>query len=460
MKLEIKGNINYSAVIVKIEKLVPLANCDNIQHTLIFGNNVIVSKDIKIEDIGIFFPVECQISGEFLRVNNLYRDATLNTDQTKKGFFELNGRVRCVKFRGNKSEGFFVPIDSLLPLMHRGTIKEFKVGDTFDTINDNKICEKYIIPRRQCSLEGNKKGRKAKISKIVKGQFRFHIDTEKLERNLDKFSKDTLVQISVKVHGTSAISSNTLCYKKLNIFQKLLLKVGLRLEITYHDNIFSSRRVIKNDDINKTQHFYSESIWKKGNDTLKDFIEKGMTIYYEIVGYLSDGREIQKGYDYGCEVGKFDIYIYRITHTNVDGRTYEFSADQIQLWCKQKGLKPVIELYKGTVEELFKKLWVKHCGDSNGKNREIIRKYECREFNIDSFFNLLKTEYLENNCPYCKNIVPFEGIVIRRLDTLDFEAYKLKSTAFLERETKLLDKEEVDIEELGIEENNSGGALC
>jgi hypothetical protein len=123
-----------------------------------------------------------------------------------------------------------------------------------------------------------------------------------------------------------------------------------------------------------------------------------------------------KVYDYGCESGKFDIYIYRINYTNVDGKAYELTSDQLQKWCKGRGLKSVIELYKGAMEELYKKLWVKYCGDSNDKNRKIVKKYECKEFNMDSFLNLLKEEYLERDCPYCKNIVPEEGIVIRKLD--------------------------------------------
>jgi hypothetical protein len=39
----------------------------------------------------------------------------------------------------------------------------------------------------------------------------------------------------------------------------------------------------------------------------------------------------------------------------------------------------------------------------------------------------------------CKNNVPEEDIVVR-IEGLEFEAYKQKSTAFYERETKLLDR--------------------
>ena len=232
--------------------------------------------------------------------------------------------------------------------------------------------------------------------------------------------------------------------KKLNIFKKLLLKLGVKLETTYYSNIYSSRKVIKNDDINKTQHFYNEDIWRKGNDILKEFIEKGMTIYYEIVGYLGDSSYIQKcssgGYDYGCESGKFDIYIYRITITNADGKIYEFTSEQIQMWCKQRGLKSVIEVYKGSIRNLI----------GNFDENDLLLHYDALEDWQDKFLEILRYRLdggIEKRCTICKNSVPFEGYVIRKLNTLDFEAYKLKSFLFLNQETKDLDKGIENIED-------------
>jgi hypothetical protein len=46
----------------------------------------------------------------------------------------------------------------------------------------------------------------------------------------------------------------------------------------------------------------------------------------------------------------------------------------------------------------------------------------------------------------CRNKVPEEGIVLTK-DGLTFEAFKLKSMRFLEEETKLLDKEQTNIED-------------
>ena len=269
MKLEIKGNENYSAQIVEIKETHPLENADNIIGTSIMGNHVIVSKDTKVGDTGVFFPVESKLSADYLKFNNLYRDKTLNADQTIGGFFELNGRIRCVKLRGHKSEGLFMPLESLAYLFNLGdSIFEImglkgKVGESFDHINDIKICEKYIIPKRYQSQGGSKKGKKAKISRILNNQFFFHIETAQLYKNLHKVELDDEWQISAKWHGTSAISSYILCNKKLNIFQKLLLKCGIQLQTKYYDWIWSSRKVIKNQFLNKDNFIYKLYIWSK-----------------------------------------------------------------------------------------------------------------------------------------------------------------------------------------------------
>ena len=63
---------NYCATVIKIEKIVELENCDNVYAAIIMGNQVIVSKNIKVGDIGLFFPVETKLSKDYLSANNLY----------------------------------------------------------------------------------------------------------------------------------------------------------------------------------------------------------------------------------------------------------------------------------------------------------------------------------------------------------------------------------------------------
>jgi hypothetical protein len=439
-------NKNYCATVVEIKNIIPLENCDNVVHTNIFGNLVIVGKDTNLGDVGLFFPVETKLSPEFLRYNNLYRDNTLNIDQSKKGYFEVNGRIRCMKFRQNKSMGFFIPLDSIKNLfsdIDKLDQDWIKVGSEFDELNGKKICEKYVSIQKNQSSQGQGKQRNKNLIKrfnvLLENQFRFHQDTALLGKNIFKIKEDDIISITTKLHGTSVVISKVLCKRKLNIIEKFLKFVGIKIQETEYKNIWSSRKVIKNQFIypknEKIKHYYNIDIWTLANNKIKDILQNGMTIYAEIVGYLPSNSYIQKGYDYGCEVGTFEIYVYRMTYTNVDGIVIELSMSFIKFFCKLNGLKVVPELYYGYVKDLYNYLGLKNNLNEAGMN-----------YTSGMFLELLNREYLEKKSIYCNNDVPEEGIVVR-IEKNDYEAYKLKSFIFQERETKNLDSGEEDIEE-------------
>jgi len=458
MKLKEPKNKNYCAVVVEIKQLVNLENCNNVQVAIIMGNQVIVDKSVKIGDIGLFFPLETQLSKEYLSANNLYRHKELNINKEKAGYFEENGRIRCVKFRGNKSEGLFMPLESLNFIDNDLNLN---INDEFDEINNIEICRKYIVKVQNMPGSGNgsKKSKKPKESKIIDNQFRFHQDTSMLYKNMHKINPDDIISITYKTHGTSAISSKVLCKKQLKWYEKIFKILGLNIVDTVYDYIYSSRKVIKNSDLNpNAQHFYGEDIWGITHNEIKDFLQDGMTIYYEIVGFLPNGGYIQKDYDYGCsnplEIYNIDfiiknegkdkwlksysnppenhvfykILIYRITYTNPQGKVFEFSAKQVQDWCKQNGLNAVPELFYGKAKDLFP-----------FNTDQTLEEWQ------NKFLEFLKNRYTEKDCYICENKVSEEGIVLRP-EKNDFEAYKLKSERFYLYETKLLDKGESDIE--------------
>ena len=143
MKFNPPKNANYCATVVRIQNLIPLDGGDNIFGTNIFGFQAIVGKHTKIGDIGIFFPVETQLSEDFCFKNSLYRHSEKNEIKAAKGYIEDNRRVRAVKFRGHRSDGFFL---SLYSLAYTGiNLEELEVGDEFDEINGVQICEKFIV---------------------------------------------------------------------------------------------------------------------------------------------------------------------------------------------------------------------------------------------------------------------------------------------------------------------------
>jgi len=195
-------------------------------------------------------------------------------------------------------------------------------------------------------------------------------------------------------------------------------------------------RIFKKPQIRDKQHFYDANIWEITHNELKDFLQKGMTFYYEVVGFMPGGAAIQKDYDYGCEPGTYKIFIYRITHTNTDGKVFEFSARQVQDFCTKNGLNAVPQLYYGYAKDLFTTLY------------HLVEEPELwpQQGWIEEFHKELKQVFNDHDCHMCINKVPEEGVVIR-IEALDFEAYKQKSNLFYERETKLLDQGIADIED-------------
>jgi hypothetical protein len=434
MKYKTPINNNYCAVVVEIKTLVPIENCDNVVHAIIMGNHVVVSKNVKVGDVGLYFPLETRLSNEYLSINNLYRKPELNADKNEKGYFEENGRIRCVKFRGNKSEGLFMPIDSIAEFLKKGDVPV--IGDEFDELNGVNICSKYVVKISKQSGNKQKNGRSPKVSKLVDGQFNFHQDTAMLYKNMHKIQPESLISITYKMHGTSGVSSNIICKKQLKWYEKLLLKLGVNVVDTEYDNIYSSRNVVKNEDLNpNANHYYKEDIWGIANNELKEFLQKGMTFYYEIVGYLPSGGAIQGTFDYGCKPREHAIYIYRITYTNADGKVFEYTAKQVQDFCKMNGLKAVPQLYYGYARDLY---------DGNVTEGRIsnVNPEEWRA----TLLEVIKDRFNEKDCFMCINKVPEEGCVIR-LEDLWLEAFKCKSERFCEFETKELDKGISNIED-------------
>ena len=463
MKLSISKNANpnYLAKIVKISDFKPHPNADGLKLATVDGCVISTSIDTQ-PGIFIYFPLECQIAQSYLEANNMFREKTLNEDKEKTGFFEENRRVRCIKLRGLTSEGLIMPISSLYPSFSRemNILNENcndYIGVEFDTIDDKLFVKKYIPKNlRTPGTPGlrNRNKEKKYEELIIEDQFRFHINTEQLKGNIDKVNLDDVIQITHKFHGTSGIFCNLLVKRRLSWYQKIMKLFGADVVNTEYKKFCSSRKVIKDPVLNKglQQGYYNIDIWNLALDVLKPYLDSGMTIYAEIVGYLPNGTMIQKDYTYGCEYkpevyeyskmtpqqmydkNLFKIYIYRITYTNIDGKVFEMSARNLQQYCKEKGLVSVIEDYYGTVDQFL---------DCNGV-KSIDLAFSGRDWK-DLFIELLSSKYLEKPCIYNNKTVPAEGIVLR-IDKPKFEAYKLKSLAFYSRETALLDKGEIDIE--------------
>ena len=432
------ANGNYVSKIVKLEGVRKHSNpkVERLQCVSVDGNNVITGLDAKDGDLYFYFALESAINPEYLSWSNSFESKEMNADKEKKGFFNKHGRVRAIKLQNERSEGYIVPVADLTTWLtektgKKVTVTESDVNTEFDYFNDIKISEKYInrTALKQQGLGGAKNQKKvARQSKLVEGQFRFHIDTSHLSKNMHNINPGDVISITNKLHGTSFIVGKVLCKKPLQWHEKLLKRFGVAIVDTHYDTVYSSRKVIKNEynDNSSRVHFYGEDIWGDIAKTLESTLTEGITLYGEAVGYTKGGGFIQANYDYGCNPGEYKTYIYRVTFTNITGKVFEFSAKQVKEYCTKLGLNYVPELYYGYAKDLFPELSI-----TEHWNEEFLQK--------------LSATFLEKDCDMCVNPVPAEGIVLRK-ETLDIDSFKHKSFRFKEYESKQLDTGEVDIE--------------
>lgn len=418
------ANTNYLAKLVCLKGLRKHDNADRLQVVTIDFQNVITGPDAKDGDLYVFFPLECQINSEFLAATNSFRDKTLNKDQEQAGFFEKNARVRAVKLRGEKSMGYLVP---------QSVVEDFFgdlgaiIGEEFDTVNGKEICRKYVVKTRNTGM-GNRQGKKPRISRLVEGQVKLHVDTENLRKMAYKVKPEDIITISYKAHGTSFWVSNLLVKRKLNLIERGLKALGVKIKDTEYDFVYGSRKVVKNEfETEGKSHFYDTDIWGEIKEDLKEFLPKGYTVYGEAVGYTSNGSAIQGEYDYGCQPGERKLMIYRMTFTNEDGLSNDLTTPQIEEFCKHFNLGFIHVFYHGRAGDMYPEL-------DKGEH-----------WNVE-FIKRLEKDYNDKDCFMCFSAVPEEGIVLRKEKMFEFEAYKLKSWRFLEYETKLLDEGTVDME--------------
>lgn len=432
-------NPNYLASVVKLNGLRKHANADKLQCVSLFGNNVITGMNAKDGELYIYFPLECAISTEFLKYTNSFRDSTLNADSSVKGFFEYHGRVRALRLRNERSEGYIVPVSTLENfskdvLGQKITIDEKFVGTDFDVLFEHVLCKKYIPKGARLSGEGNKKKTKGNVkkyvSRLVENQFHFHEDTSHLKREMSRISPDDFISVTEKLHGCNFIVSHVLVKRKLSLLDKIAKFFGSKVVETEYGMLYSSRAVIKNsvmDDGKENNNFYDSDVWKIVADKIFPSLPQGVSVVGEIVGYTPSGQAIQKGYDYGCSPGNLDFWIFKVTHTSPCGKVYVFNHRETVEFCKKFGFKMPETHYYGLAKDHFPEISTENHWH-------------------DNFLQKMIDVYLEKKCKLCKNDVWAEGVILRKDTPFEWDAFKLKSFNFLSHESIQLDSGEVDME--------------
>ena len=347
----------YSAYITTIHSLRKHSNADRLQCTTVFGNNVIVDMSYKEGDRVIFFPVDGQLDADFAEKNNLLRKKN-EKGENIGGYLDPNKcNIMALKLRGEKSEGLVLPIEVLSDYTD---INKLSDGDSIVSFGSTTLCQKYIPHKDKKDTPVRSKCSKKKNVLNAYPFFTEHVDTAQLCYNEKAFKTGDTCYITLKMHGTSGRTANTLqlTHKKPNLFQKLLhlpTKTIKKYEI-----ISGTRRTILESF---DGGFYGNNEFrKKYHDFFATKLPKGMEVYYEIVGYIDNtnqtimgkcsndkikDKEFSKKYGkrtifhYGNAIGYSDCYIYRMTMTNEDGYTFDLPWEQVQIEAERMGCKVV-----------------------------------------------------------------------------------------------------------------------
>jgi len=197
--------------------------------------------------------------------------------------------------------------------------------------------------------------------------------------------------------------------------------LGLKVQQYEHDYVFASRRVIKYE--NSVGGFYgSHDVWTEAGEKLRHLLPVGCVVYGEIIGYTSDGGEIQKGYTYDCAPGAHRMLVYRVAMVNEQGYLVDLSWDLVKEFCAARGLHYVPELWRG-----------KHGA-----------------FTVDTWLDKRFVNFFDNAIPVGAKQVD-EGVCVR-VDRINPYILKAKSPMFLIHESNMHDVGAVDMEAIGSEE--------
>lgn len=423
--------------VVKINELHKHSNADRLQIATIFGASVIVGLDVKIDDIGVYFPIDLQLSQEYCEINNLIRKLDEN-GKNIGGYLEPDKRnIRAMKLRGEKSEGLFMPLESL---KYTGETK-FEVGEKIEMLNGHEICRKYI-PRGKKPAAAGKQGNKTrKYTAPIAPLFAEHADTEQLVYNMDAFKLGDQVEITLKMHGTSG---RTGYLPKFQGYKRTLLdKIFRRQGTPIYDwgYVTGTRRVVL-DDFEDGGFYGSNAFREPHAKFFEGKLWKGETVYYEIVGFTTDGASIMASvpnskisdkkftkkygdttvFSYGCNpkplptmidantgkvvqeaVPQSDFYVYRMTLTTEDENVIEYTPAFMRYRCTQMGVKTVPVLWRGFIPDD-----IDNAGD---------------------FVKNIAEQYYDGPDPIGKTHIR-EGVVIRLVDKPKFCAYKHKNWWF------------------------------
>lgn len=449
----------YNAYITRIKNMHKHPNADRLQIGECFGNAVIVSMEYEDNQLGVYFPSDGQLSIEFAEANNLLRKKDENGNNVG-GYMDPDKRnVTAIKLRGEKSDGLFLPLKSLESF---GDITTLREGDRIDNFNGHEICRKYV-PRTQTRRGHYSEGNKTRKKKVpVAPLFAEHADTEQLAYNLAAFKPGDEIEITLKMHGTSQRTGYLPVFKgyKRTLIDKIFRREGK--PIYDWGYVSGTRRTVLE---NFEGGYYGSNEFREAHSKFfEGKLNKGEEIFYEVVGFTHTGAPIMASGDnkklndkdfvkqygqttvfsYGCEpagkkmmygkdeisafaietdVPQSDLYVYRMTMTNEDGFTVEYTPDFMRYRCEQMGVKCVPVMWKGLIPTEDEDFETFVSGDND---------YGVPELTFltpGEWVKKLAEEFYDGPDPIGNTHIR-EGVVVRIINRPKFCAYKHKNFSF------------------------------
>jgi len=438
--------MSYKAIVTKLANVRVHSNADKVQLATCHGNQVVIGLDHNEGELGVYFPSDGQLSHGFCSANNLFRKSELNSDpEAKPGMFDENRRVRAQRFRGEISDGFWVPLSNFDFIPGANLLEE---GFEFDELDGILICEKYINQATIKAARENqgKKTRTAKTSVM----FKEHFDTAHFGKHLYEFDFNQTLIITEKLHGTSGRIGHVQVERDLTWLEKIARLFGTQVKETEWKYLNGTRRVVL-EETSGTQ-YHDPTIRDKAFKLFNGNLRKGETVYFEIVGYESTGASIMPSVDttkmgdkeftkrygktmpfsYGCNELQSRVYVYRMTLSDEDGHSIDYAWDDVVKRCKELGVDHVPHIRTLTLNELYEQD-LKAGG--NGDIRDIKETFSKMVETYGSGPSILDDTHIK------------EGVCVRIEGGITNKTYKFKSFEFKVLEGIIKDSGVVDEEE-------------
>ena len=295
-------NQNSVCYVGRVAEIKAIDGADNIELAVVGGWNAIVKKG-------------AQTAGEHVVI--MTTDAVVPLEISDAigvtGYLRKGQRVRTVKLRGVYSECLIVSLDSLPQMKKQYTSGIGYFWEEGDDLMDLLGIFKYEPPVKQIQLASGKS-----IKYRSNPHFAVYYKFPNLKNVPGMFTKEDIVQITRKLHGTNA-RYGIVKKAKLSFMDRVKKFFRLADKLVGYEYVYGSHNVEKGSD---SQGFYSTDVWRTIADKydIKNKLRKhalhlldcnelgsGIVIYGEIYG-----AGIQKNYDYGLldiEFAGFDVVV-------------------------------------------------------------------------------------------------------------------------------------------------------